>query len=146
MSNHEWRDASVTPCPTGVLVQITYRARGTPLFCTGQGVLRDDMLLDELDGAGLTCVRGVIAWRYPVEPDIPVMTPTTVLRGGWWVNYALQRCEFCASVWPNSDGYGWRWKVQWLGKTINAPSFAKTLDQAMEAAERLIHNTMDDGR
>jgi hypothetical protein len=84
MSNHDWNDASITPCPTGVPVQITYIPRGLPTYCTAEGTLIFGGKYIQLNDGNTETIETMVSWRHRPEPEIPTMVPSKAFPGRWW--------------------------------------------------------------
>jgi hypothetical protein len=106
---NKWNDASVTPPPKGVLLDITYRTEiGTYETTTGSFDNDTDFALI---GDGYEIVDNLVSWRYMPERDIPVAIPSKAFPGLFWVDGVLDLSEgafFKAYVYQGTSGTTWR--------------------------------------
>jgi hypothetical protein len=84
MSNNNWHDASVTPCPTGVPVQVTYQNGTGSEYQSAEGIVQDHRRRMVLFSGDSILTWKIVSWRHRSEPEIPVMVPSKAFPGRWW--------------------------------------------------------------
>jgi hypothetical protein len=142
MSNHDWHDASVTPCPTGVPVQITYIPRGLPTYCTAEGTLIFGGKYIQLNDGNTETIETIVSWRHRPEPEMLTMVPSKLFPGRWWWDGVLDlptgnvMCYLCL------DGtHGYTSMDYRTGDVTRCPGYP-TVAEAMAAAEEYILDTV----
>jgi hypothetical protein len=142
MSNHDWNDASVTPCPTGVPVQITYLHPYLSGYHTAEGeVLAAGRCILTPD-RNTVALASIVSWRHRPEPEIPTMVPSKLFPGRWWWDGVLDLPTGNVMCYLCPDGtHGYTFMDYRTGDVTRCPGYP-TVAEAMQAAEQYIMDTV----
>jgi hypothetical protein len=142
MSNHDWNDASVTPCPTGVPVQITYLHPYLSGYHTAEGeVLAAGRCILTPD-RNTVALASIVSWRHRPEPEIPTMVPSKAFPGRWWWDGTLNLPTGFAMCYSGRDGTHCYSARNYRTPDAVCRTGYPTVAEAMQAAEQYILDTV----